>query len=51
MAADTTILATIETSDPMYVYLDVMENTVLTLARAGDRPHRGPRCCRAALSW
>ncbi len=34
VVAETNVLATIETSDPMYVYFDVPERTVLRLARA-----------------
>ena len=41
VAADTTVLATIETSDPMYVIFDVPENTVLKLARARARVIEG----------
>ncbi len=44
VAADTTVLATIETSDPMYVNFDVPEKTVLRLARA-----RGLGASKAAL--
>ena len=44
VAADTTVLATIETSDPMYVIFDVPENTVLKLARG-----RGQGSSKAAL--
>ncbi len=44
VAADTTVLATIETSDLMYVNFDVPERTVLRLARA-----RGQGTSKAAL--
>ena len=47
VAADTSVLATIESLDPMYVDFNVAENTVLRLTRAARRSVEASPCRRA----